>query len=394
MKAVQFGAGNIGKGFIGYLLNQSGYELCFVDIAEETTKKINHYGEYTVVTLGERRQEELVDNIKSVHSADTDQVIREIVQADLITTSIGAGNLSKLGPILIEALRERMKQNPSPMDIIACENALFATDILRKAVYDLADDGLKAYLKKSVSFPNCTVDRIVPNLEMEQPDSILIYSEEYAEWNIEKQAVKANFHIRGANYVTRLDPFLERKLFMLNGAHSVIAYLGRLKGYEFIHEAIKDAEILAAVVKFQEETSRALSQKHGIAYGELEIYADKIRKRFKNHFLKDDVNRVGADPLRKLSGNDRLASPLKLCFAYKLPIEGILQGMAAGYLFDPEGDMKAQLIQSIIRVAGIAKAVEMVSGLSQGEVLNDKLVKAYEEMKERFTQVDAIQLTS
>jgi mannitol-1-phosphate 5-dehydrogenase len=124
----------------------------------------------------------------------------------------------------------------------------------------------------------------------------------------------------------------------------------------------------------------ALSNKHGIELAVLETYAGKIRKRFKNQFLKDDVARVGADPLRKLSNNDRLVSPLKLCRELDLSYEGIVRGIAAGYRFDPEGDRKARLVRNIIRETGIEKAVDMVSGIPVDDPLNQVIADAYRAM--------------
>ncbi|AAK78141.1 MULTISPECIES: mannitol-1-phosphate 5-dehydrogenase [Clostridium] len=383
MKALHFGAGNIGRGFIGYLLYKSNYETTFVDIFDKVVDDINKYKRYTVITLSTSKNKEKVENVRAVNLKDSVALEKEVLEADLITTSLGLNNLKSTGELLRGFLKKRSEINDKPLDIIACENALFASDVLKKAILDGADEELKKYLEKSVGFPNCTVDRIVPNVDIEKELPIDVAVEDFYEWDIEKNKVKINNKIIGAEYVEKLDPYLERKLFLLNGAHATIAYLGYLKGYKYIHEAIKDKEINKIIVGFHSEAVQALSEKHKIDIQILKEYSNKLLKRFENEYLKDDVSRVGRDPMRKLSSNDRLITPLKLCCDLKIDFTNILFGVASGYLFNYKEDEKAQGIQNIITKEGIKKAISNVSQIKEGDYLNNMIAYKYEELKKQ-----------
>lgn len=380
LKAIHFGAGNIGRGFIGYLLAKSDYEVTFVDIAEPLVNDINKYKEYNVIILSDVKTEEKVKNIKAINLTDKEAVKKAVLDADLVTTSIGANNLKSTAGLLKEVLEERMTANDKPLDIIACENALFATDIIKETILEGASEDLKKYLDEKVGFPNSAVDRIVPNTNAEKECPIDVLVEDFFEWDIEKNKVKVNSKIDGAEYTENLEPYLERKLFMLNGAHATVAYLGYLKKYEYIHEAIMDEKIREVALSFHKECLKALNIKHGMSISSLEEYSNKVIKRFENSYLQDVVSRVGRDPIRKLSNKDRLVSPLKLCVQYNLEYSTIAKGIAAGLLFDSEDDPKAKEVQDLIRAEGLRSAIKKVCGIEEDKVI-DLIIENYNEIK-------------
>lgn len=378
MNAVHFGAGNIGRGFIGYLLAKSGYSLVFVDIFEELVNNINQIGRYKVITLGAAKNEENVGSVRAVSLKNEAALEQEVLNADLITLSIGANNLKSTGKVLAKALQKRFHDNPrKPLDVIACENALFATEILKKAVFEGADEEFAGYLEKTVGFPNCAVDRIVPATAVRKESPIDVAVEDFYEWDVEKDKVKVNNAITGVNYVKDLAPYLERKIFLLNGAHALIAYTGYRKHYRFVHEAIRDPEILQAVRTFHREAIAALSRKYGMDRNALDQYAEKLVHRFENAYLQDELTRVGRDPVRKLSGNDRLVAPLRLCSQYGMDYDGIVYAIAAGFAFDYPEDPKAAQIQKLIAESGISETVRQITGLDENNILINDIVKQY-----------------
>lgn len=382
MKAVHFGAGNIGRGFIGYLLEKSGYHVTFVDISEPLVKDINIFGRYHITTLGAAKTEDTVSDIDAVCLSDTAKLKKAVVGADLITLSIGANHLEQMGKTLRPLLMARMCENASAeLDIIACENALYATDILRRAVEEPSDGKFGAYLQEKVGFPNCAVDRIVPNASVQKELPVDVAVEDFFEWDVESGNIRLNKNIRGVSYVENLAPYLERKLFMLNGAHAAAAYLGSLKGYRFVHEAVSDAEILEEVRAFHRQVMAALSRKHGLSAEELEKYADRLVRRFQNPYFQDELRRVGRDPVRKLSNRERLISPLLLCEEYHLPDDAIVKAVAAGYAFDEKEDSASMKIQQDMIDMGMEDTVCRVSGVNQK--LAKRVVDAYMLLKDR-----------
>lgn len=381
MKALHFGAGNIGRGFIGCLLARSGYELTFVDVAQGLVEDIERLGRYRVTTLGASQAAEEVSGVRAIGLNDAEALAGAVRDADLITLSIGANHLAATGRTLRGPLEARRRSNgDQPLDVIACENALYATDRLKASILEGADPDFSAWLEKTAGFPNCAVDRIVPNTAVEKESPIDVAVEDYFEWDIERGKVRANFSIAGAEYVETLAPYLERKLFLLNGAHALIAYAGYRKGYRMIHEAVRDPEIREAVLGFHREAIAALSRRHGMAEADLRRYSEKLIARFENAYLQDEVVRVGRDPLRKLADGDRLMTPLRLCDRYGIGCEGIVFALAAGFAFDYAGDPGAVKIQESIASAGIEHTVREVTGLEENSPLAERIAQRYREL--------------
>jgi mannitol-1-phosphate 5-dehydrogenase len=77
MKAIHFGAGNIGRGFIGYLLSKSGYEITFVDISDSLVDAINKYKGYTVITLSTSESKEKIEGVSAVHLNNKEELAKD-----------------------------------------------------------------------------------------------------------------------------------------------------------------------------------------------------------------------------------------------------------------------------------------------------------------------------
>lgn len=378
MKAIHFGAGNIGRGFIGLVLNKSGYEVVFADVVKELIDRLNEVGCYNVHILGEDVRIEKVNGVKGV-LLGSEECVNELMTADLITTAVGVGHLDSVARVLAEGIKRVAASNKDrTFNVLACENALYATDILKEMTFKHLNEQEKEYAERNIGFANVAVDRISPNYRSDDMEPLDTATEEFFEWDIEKNKLKSELRIDGANMVNELGPFLERKLFMLNGAHAMTAYMGYLKGYKTIDESIGDDGILSVVKQAQEEMARGLAMKYDVfSLEELTIYADEVIGRFKNRFLHDEVTRVGRDPIRKLSSNDRLITPLRLCLSMGIVPEAIIKGIAAAYRFDYEEDGQAAEIQRIIREKGIAGAVEEISGLGMDSFATAKIVEEY-----------------
>jgi mannitol-1-phosphate 5-dehydrogenase len=289
--------------------------------------------------------------------------------------------LKETGKVLQRALQERRRRNPEqPLDVIACENALFATDLLRESVEENMPDDFLSYLNEKVGFPNCAVDRIVPNTSIQKESPIDVAVEDFYEWDIEKDKVKANSKIFGANYVENLAPYLKRKIFLLNGAHALISYTGFRKHYQFVHEAIQDPQILEAVQKFHSQASQALHSEYSMEETSLKQYAEKLIARFQNPFLHDELTRVGRDPIRKLSHNDRLVSPLLMCERHGIECSGIVYAIAAGFAYDFADDPSAVKIQQSIQENGIENTIEQFTGLEKNDTHIKEIAEQYREI--------------
>jgi len=378
MKAVHFGAGNIGRGFIGSLLYQSGFETCFVDVNSELVNLINEKKQYRVQLANETKDEFIVKNVRAINSA-TDQhlVIEAIGNADLVTAAVGPNVLPHIAGLLAEGLKQRLTQSEKPLTIIACENMIGGSTLLKEKVYEKLSESEIAQFTERFSFPDAAVDRIVP-IEVNE-DKLMVKVEPFYEWVVEDAGITGpNPPVKGITFVQDLQPYIERKLYTVNTGHSVVAYLGYLAGIKGIHEALENSEIKEATEKTLHETGRILVEKHRFNEAEHNAYIQKIIGRFANLYITDEATRVGRSPIRKLQENDRLVSPATqyVEFFDEVPVY-LASAIAAAFRYDYSGDPDAKLIQETIQQQGIDYAIEKYTGLKPESALFIAINKQY-----------------
>lgn len=379
-KAIQFGAGNIGRGFIGALLSKSGYHVVFADVNEEIISKINEDKCYTIHIMDVECKDEKVENISGVIST-SDEILEEIRTSDIITTAVGPLVLPRIASTIANGIKLRKITGvTSYLNIIACENAIKASSQLEEEVKKYLNEEEIAYLNEYVGFPNCSVDRIVPPVKSENILDVVV--ENFYEWNVEEKAFKGEIpKIYGMNLVDNLMAYIERKLFTLNTGHAITAYFGYLKGYNTVDESIKDEVIHDLVKKAMIESGQGLIAKYNFDKEEHFKYIDKIIERFKNPYLKDDVARVGREPLRKLNENDRLIKPLMTAKSFNLDIDNLLLGVGAALNYNNEEDSQSVELQRLISEKGVKESLAHVANLAQEQEVLSKVEKYYNEIK-------------
>lgn len=370
MFALHFGAGNIGRGFIGYLLVRSGYQVIFVDVKPDLVRLIQERGRYSVHVLGPEPRVEWVEGVTALDGTDADRVADAVARADLVTTAVGASVLPKLAPVIAEGLRRR---GGRPLHIIACENLIGASTLLRDAVLALTGgDPLGA------AFPNAVVDRIVPPFTGGDEDPLAVGVEPYYEWLVEEEAFVAEVPaVEGMRRVRNLGAFVERKLFGLNMGHAVIAYLGYLRGHRLIREAIADPFVRASLYGALVEAGLTLCRRHGFTEEEQARYAAMTVSRFENPALADPVTRVGREPARKLGPNDRLVRPALLALEEGIVPRCLARAIAAGFVFDPAEDPEAAALAARARTEGLGPLLREVCGLPPESLLGRLVEEEY-----------------
>jgi mannitol-1-phosphate 5-dehydrogenase len=384
MLAVHFGAGNIGRGFIGSLLAQSGYEVVFVDVNEEVVSLLNEKKEYRVLIADENGKEEVIRNVSAVNSQkESDKVIHYLTEADLVTTAVGPNILPIISSILAEGLRKRLSVNPNPLNIIACENMIGGTTFLKENVFEKISEEEKSLFEKNYGFLDCAVDRIVPNQKNSDPLAVTV--EPFFEWVVEQKNVVGDIpNVKGMQLVDDLMPYIERKLFTVNTGHAMAAYLGYNKKLQTIKEAMDDQEIYSDVQKALNESGAALVKKYGFNENEHKKYIEKIIHRFTNPSISDEIVRVARSPIRKVGANDRLMKPAKQYYElFKEVPAGLTKGIAALLLFDFKDDPEAVELQETIKKAGIEGALSQYAQLEKDHPLAEAIMNQVEGLRER-----------
>lgn len=377
-KVVHFGAGNIGRGFIGALFSQSGYHVTFVDIADEIINQLNEEKTYLVKLATEQGEVTKIDHVSGLNNMTQEsEVIEAIKTATYLTTAIGPNILPHIAPLIAKGIAERVKASDEKIYIIACENQISSTDILKNFILDYLEEETKTAMQDKVFFFNSAVDRIVPIQNTKGSLDVLV--ESYYEWVVEtKETIP---HVEGMTIVEELAPFIERKLFTVNTGHAVIAYLGYRANKLTIDETLADPEVLQQVKATLNETGAYLIKQYNLNPDEHEKYINKIIQRFKNPYLNDGVTRVGRSPIRKLGPEDRLVRPAVQAQKAGLSFDYLAKAMAAALHFDCQDDPEAVTIQAMIQEHGLFHALKEISNLDENNEITRTVVHHYESMK-------------
>lgn len=376
MKALHFGAGNIGRGFIGKLLSDAGMEVTFADVNETVVTALQQRKEYKVKVVGEECVVETVNNVTAINSA-TDAVVDSIADVDIITTAVGPTVLKIISGAIAKGIEKRsFANNTNPLNIIAAENMVRGTTQLKEAVYEHLTEELKVFSDRYVGFVDSAVDRIVPPAEEGESDVLAVTVETFSEWIVDQTQFKGDIPvIPGMECTDNLMAFVERKLFTLNTGHLITAYLGVLAGHETIKDSIEDEVIRADVTAAMQESGEVLIKRYGFERDAHTAYIQKILNRFANPYLRDEVDRVGRQPIRKLSPQDRLIKPLNGTLEYDLPNAHLIKGIAAAFHYQNEDDPQAVELQAMFAEKGFAQTLSHYSGLN----IDSEVVKLAEQ---------------
>lgn len=379
--AVHFGAGNIGRGFIGKLLADADVQVTFADVDAPLIDQISHKQEYKVKVVGATCHTDTVSHVTAVNSA-SDDVIDRIAHTDLVTTAVGPNVLDIIAKTIAKGITKRFAaSNESPLNIIACENMIRGTTHLKGEVYKYLDTSLHAKADELIGFVDSAVDRIVPPAEAANDDPLEVTVESFSEWIVDESQFKGDIpDIAGMEKTDNLMAFVERKLFTLNTGHCITAYLGCLKGHKTIREAIEDPEIYFDVKQAMQESGAVLIKRYHFDPTLHAAYINKILERFANPYLVDEVSRVGRQPIRKLGENDRLIKPLLGTIEYNTANETLLKGIAAACKYQNETDPQAVELQKAIKNQGIKKALADYTGLDENSLEVQKIEQIYKQL--------------
>ncbi|MBS4175560.1 mannitol-1-phosphate 5-dehydrogenase [Bacillus sp. FJAT-49736] len=377
-QAVHFGAGNIGRGFIGALFSQSDYHVTFVDIADQIIDQLNRDKQYQVKLATDQQESMTIKNVSGLNNMKQEnEVVEAIKNATYLTTAIGPTILPRIAPLIAKGLTERVKESSEKLYVIACENQISATDLLKGYIFEHLDEDTKANITDKVYFFNSAVDRIVPIQNNNGSLDVLV--EPYYEWVVE--TTEDIPHVEGMKIVADLAPYIERKLFTVNTGHAVIAYLGYLENKPTIDQTLADDSIEKQVQNTLGETGAYLINQYGLNSDEHQQYIQKIIRRFKNAYLNDAVTRVGRSPIRKLGPNDRLVRPAVEANKAGLPYTNLAKAIASALLFDYKEDEEAVKLQEMIHLQGVKHVLKEISGLDENSEITSEVLRHYEDLR-------------
>ncbi len=376
MKAVMYGGGNIGRGFIGMLFSMSGYEVTFIDVVQPVIDGLNRDGRYPVRIVSNEGHEDIeVEHVRAVNGNDREAAAEAIAEADVIATAVGVNVLKFIVPNLAEGIRRRRARQGGPLNIIICENLVDANKVLEKLLKAELTKEEAAWLDENIGLVEASIGRMVPvqTEEMKAGNPLRVCVERYGFLPVDKAAFRGEIpEIKNMVPYEPFDYYIRRKLYVHNMGHAVCAYLGLYTHREYIYEAIEDSCIQNIVQNAMLESALALSKAYQMPVELLVRHFQDLLSRFKNRALKDTCARVGGDPKRKLSHTDRLIGSSLLCLEHGVQPVFISVG-TAGAVYEYIREAGAQQCVKEAR-----QVLSMISDLEKDSPLLDLVLPLYQ----------------
>jgi mannitol-1-phosphate 5-dehydrogenase len=374
MQAVQFGAGKIGRGFLGQLLFEGGYWTTFVDADTALVDALNGRCEYPLWLVSEREtQTQRIGNLCALEARrDREKVTQAIVEADLISIAVGANVLPHIALALAAGLNARAVAGCGPIDVLLCENQWHAADLVRGLLTPYIAPEARTYFETQVGLVETVIGRMVPVLTDVQraEDPLLIVAEPYQELPIARAALRGEVpSLPGLIAADDFEAYEARKLYLHNMSHAALAYVGYLRGHEYVWQCAADPQVVEVCREALDEVVPALAAEHGFLLADLTAFAEDLLGRFANKALGDTVGRVAADPLRKLRPEDRLVGAAHFCLKQGRDTGALAQVIASAFAYDAPSDASAQKLQAQRRLLGDATVLETVCGIEPGSWL-------------------------
>ena len=348
-KLVIFGAGKIGRSFIGQLFGRAGYEVVFIDISEPIIRELNRLNEYNVIIKSALPDEIIrVSNVRAVAGHETGKVADEISDCDIAAVSVGQAGLRMVVPSIAKGLRLRRKKLGNlPLDIILAENMhnvdQYVKDILRSELErDYPIDELVGLIETSIG----KMVPIMPQDEMEK-DVLLVYAEPFNTLILDKKAFKNPIpEVNGLAPKDNIKAWVDRKSHIHNFGHAAAAYAGFLNdpNLKYLADVLKITSVKRFTREAMLQSADVLMKKYPgeFVLSDLIDHIDDLLDRFGNRALGDTVFRVGCDLKRKLHRNDRILNPLIDGMLTNSRVDQILQTFGYGLYFrakDENGKM-------------------------------------------------------
>jgi mannitol-1-phosphate 5-dehydrogenase len=370
MKAVVIGPGRIGCGFAGQLLRAAGYDLVFVGRGP-VVAQLARAGRYVVRLADGRTVRDVeVDGVRAVAISDHAAVAAEIAGADLVAVSVGPHNLAAVAPVLAAGLRLRT----TPVNVLAFENCGDPASCLRDAVVRNAP----ALARAGHGFSGALVSRIVTQRlgDLDGDAPLVFLGDPHDGFVVHGPSLCAPLPpIPGLRVVDDYEAWVTKKLYTFSAGHAAAAYLGALKGYHYVHAAVRDREIRRAVRAAMEEGRRGLERRYGPELAGDRAELEAILRRFDNATLADPVLRVGRDPARKLGREDRLVGAARLAAEAGVRPRRLALVAAAAMCFQCALDSGA-------RATGPEATLRTVSGLDPLRGIGRQVVDAFSRLTE------------
>ncbi len=343
-KVLIIGAGAIGRGFLAPLLQDLKFQINFLDKDINLVKRLNKKGSYLAAITNNRNytfKKIILDKAFNLKEK------LNLKDYDIVFCCVG--------PKQCEKVATRLKNAKT---IISCENDFFS-------VYKIK----KISKNKNVFFgiPDVITSSTAPK-NLLKNDELTTVSEQ-GELILEKGKYNISKKIKQVNR-SELDQHWRAKLFIHNAPHAILAYLGHLKKYRYIHDAMMDENIKKIVIGSMKEVTNGVIKAKYVSKKFATYYMNKEIRRFSNQLLFDPISRVAREPIRKLGKENRIILALRVAQWNKEQPKNIAIGVKAALKFNSKKDPESIYLQNLRKKFDDDEVLEMISGIERTDPLN------------------------
>ena len=388
-RIVQYGAGNIGRSLVGQLFSAAGWEVVFVDVADDIISALNREHRYRVVVKEEIESEIIVEGVRGVDGRDTEAVAGEIVECDLLSTAVGPAILSRIVPSIAKGLAHRDR----PLNILLCENLRGAPDIVQESLRKELPDGYP--IEERVGLIATSIGKMVPIMpvEVRARDPLEVWAEAYNKIVADRHGFIGEVpQVKGLVVRDCFEAYVDQKLFVHNLGHATAAYLGDHKGCITIAEAMAIPKIGKIAGDAMRESGEALLNLYPgeLTRPEMDEHIEDLCRRFRNRALGDTVFRVGRDRPRKYAPNDRIIGAIHAHHRAGIASPNTLETAAAGLYFtarDEKGERYSGDIEfeRIREGKGIEGVLHEVSGLNPADPFDRNVIEVVTQLSGKYS---------
>lgn len=385
---VQFGAGNIGRSFIGRLFAEAGYRVVFIDVDSRLVSLLNERRSYPVVVKQNDRPDQvrLIGGVSAIDGRDREAVIDVLTQADGMATSVGQRGLQAVLPLLAAALELRAANNAPPLDLIIAENLRSGAAWFRQNLGPLLPEGFD--LDSRLGLVETSIGKMVPIMPQDalNEDPLQLFAEPYDTLIVDRLGFRREVPaLAGLKPVNNIAAWVDRKLFLHNMSHAALAYLGYQANPELIYcwQAMEPPAVVDAVRAALLQSAAALNRAYpdDLPHEELSAHADDLLDRYRNRALGDTLHRVGRDLGRKLAREDRLIGACLLAAKHGLPFDSLVPPIRAALKFaapDEQGRVGEadQRILQAVAERGPRAVLGEIAGLDAGQSMDQRVLQA------------------
>jgi len=391
---VILGAGKIGRGFIADIFSDNGYQITFIDSNRKLIDEMNRRGRYEILNLpaGEPPQRKIIDNFIALYTGEKGKIHDALSGASLVAIALfqnafdqAASSLSGIPEIL------KKSKTSGKLDMIVCANIPGASEVFRNILFGKINSRDHSFVEENVGFVDSLIMRIVatPTGHEQDADSLSLVTNAYPDLVLDSTAFKGRLPGgRNLIYTSNIHADEMRKMYTYNMVHAVFAYGGFRKNYTWLNECTSDSELYELARLSLEETSEGLKAEFGYTDEEMAIWNTACLKNMTNPVLHDSIERVAANPIRKLSRDDRLTGPALLCRKHGVLPWYLAITMVNALCYSHSADEDSKRMRNTIKHKGIRGAVEEICGIEQEKELTELVVRIYEENLHRFPVID------